>query len=374
MDIRSDKRIKEYRYLQQLKEYLSKAEKMEINGQEFVYPRQLEIHLPGDGRRPCNAHCSHCFGSLYQKDLGKWEVTGLELLHNLDGAVPFQIYGGAYTEPVMNSYLYRYLALTKTYENHFGIHTNGTYLNKEFLKFINEISTDRTDYLSISLDAGSGASWSDLKSLDSTEFWKVLSMIEYAVNIRKDYSHAVRIVCLMTRIIPDEIEFVVSFAKMVGVDSVRFSIPYDYYNRNFEDVKKYYNDIECKHEDKFEKIVSKYQSKSEDEIPYIFWNPPYFTDINRFDFDKCFYGYFQITLGADGYVYPCSAVAAPTAKHLRVGEITSDLMKFHRQIAKIQNDSGNVRERCFAKGLRGNRMALEINEYYNKGDQCILPL
>lgn len=371
MDIRPDKRIKEYRYLMQLSEYLRTVNKQTLytmdkyDGMDFVYPRQLEIHLPGNGKRACNAHCSHCFGTLYQKDLGNWEPTGLELLYNLKGAVPFQIYGGAYTEPTLSPYLYRYLGLTKKYGNHFGVHTNGIRLTKEFLKYAYEISTDLVDYISISLDAGSGESWSDLKSLDSRDFWKILSMIEYATSLRdKKGSHAIRIVCLMNRVIPEEIEFLVKFAKMVKVDSLRFSIPYDYYNRDFKDVKEYKKDIEDTLEPEFERIISKYQSESENDIPYIWWNPPYFTDINRFIFDKCYYGYFQITLGADGYVYPCSSVASPTAKHLRVGEITSNLQLFHKQIAEIQSGELDVKRDCFNHGLRCNRMGLEINEYF----------
>ena len=51
-----DKRIKEYKYLTQLKEYLLKAEKKYISDDKksFVYPKQLEIHLPSDRQKTCN--------------------------------------------------------------------------------------------------------------------------------------------------------------------------------------------------------------------------------------------------------------------------------------------------------------------------------
>jgi MoaA/NifB/PqqE/SkfB family radical SAM enzyme len=356
-----DKRIKEYRYLEQLREYVSSAEEHEINGQKYIYPRQLEIHLPSK----CNAHCKHCFGTLYKKDLGKWEYKGLELLHNLKGVIPYHIYGGAYTEPTLNSYLYRYLDVTKTYGNHFGIHTNGIKLNTPFLNFIHNISTDNIDYLSISLDAGSGISWSELKQVNPYRYWEILGSIEQAANIRDKFgkSHAIRIVCLMTKVVPEEIEFLVSFVKMLKIDSLRFSIPYDYYNKSFEEVKNYKFYIENSLEQQFKSMLEPYISKSEDEKPYIFWNPPWFTDIERFTFDKCYYGLFQITLGADGYVYPCSAVASPTAEHLRYGEITSDINEFQKQIANIQKGI-DVKKMCFEKGLRCNRMGLEINSYW----------
>ena len=96
---------------------------------EFFWPRQFEIHLPGDHKRSCSLNCKHCQGSKYIKTLGFWELEVLELLNNLKGAIPYHIYGGAYTEPMINPYYMTFLATTKKYNNHFGIHTNGTMLN-----------------------------------------------------------------------------------------------------------------------------------------------------------------------------------------------------------------------------------------------------
>lgn len=376
-----DKRIKEYKYLNQLKEYLLKAEKKYISNDKnfFVYPKQLEIHLPSDRQKPCNLACSHCFGTKYKKELGKWETEGLNLLHNLKGAIPYHIYGGAYTEPTMSPFLFSFLSATKKYNNHFGLHTNGTKLkelekNINFFKNLNEISTDETDYISISLDAGNGISWSSLKKKDSSYFWDILYSIEKMANLKaktNEKSHAIRIVYLASDITSskEELEFISSFAKNMGINSLRFSVPYDFYNKSFKEVKKYKEEIEDKLGFKVEKHLKNIVSKKENKKPYIFWNPPYFTDINRFDFEKCYYGFFQITLGADGYIYPCSAVAAPTAKHLRKGKITSNIEEFNKQCWEIQNNKVNPRKDCFSRGLRGNRMALEINEYYNKKDQ-----
>ena len=376
-----DKRIKEYKYLTQLKEYLLKAEKKYLSNDKkfFVYPKQLEIHLPSDRQKNCNLACSHCFGTKYKKELGKWETEGLNLLHNLKGAIPYHIYGGAYTEPTMSPFLFSFLSATKKYNNHFGLHTNGTKLkelekNINFFKNLNEISTDEIDYISISLDAGKGVSWSSLKKKDSSYFWDILYSIEKMANLKaktNDKSHAIRMVYLASDITSskEELEFISSFAKNMGINSLRFSVPYDFYNKSFKEVKKYKEEIEDKLSVKIEKYLKNIVSEKEDEKPYIFWNPPYFTDINRFDFEKCYYGFFQITLGADGYIYPCSAVAAPTAKHLRKGKITSNIEEFNKQCWEIQNNKVNPKKDCFLRGLRGNRMALEINEYYNKKDQ-----
>jgi len=176
-----DNRIKEYRYLDQLLEYIGSSKKRYIEGQEksYIYPKQLEIHLPGS----CNANCKHCFGSLYKKEYGKWETEGLSLLDNLNGSIKYHIYGGAYTEPTVNRYLTAFMAKTKLYGNNFGLHTNGILLKdleikNGFLTNLYDISTDKTDYISISLDAGSGNSWEHLKKRSSNNFYNILWSIE----------------------------------------------------------------------------------------------------------------------------------------------------------------------------------------------------
>lgn len=373
-----DRRIPEYQYLKQLQEYIASAMPRYIDGrsESFIYPRQLEIHLPANRQSPCNLKCDHCFGTLYEKDLGRWEIEGLKLLHNLRGAIPYNIFGGAYTEPLMSPFLFAYLAATKHYNNHFGIHTNGVLLESldnvhSFFKNLHEISSDKVDYISISLDAGSGSSWSKVKNGNAKDFYSVLSSIEKMCGIRarscKD-SHAIRIVYLASDETAkrEEFEFISSFAKAVGVDSVRFSIPYDFYNKSFDEVKKYKENVEDRLEPIIKKATSHLVSKNLDETPYVFWNPPFFTDIERFNFEKCYYGLFQITLASDGYIYPCSAIAAPNAKHLRRGLITSNVKDFDRQCWGLQHDPVRCKPDCFDHGLRGNRQALEINTCFNK--------
>jgi len=372
-----DKRILEYQYLKQLNKYMKNTEKIFIPGKDkpFIYPKQLEIHLPSDRNITCNLGCEHCFSTLYKKSLGKWESEGLKLLENLKGKIPYSIFGGAYTEPTANPYLFPYLDIVKKFGNHFGLHTNGTYLldleeKQRFLTNVHDISTDKTDYISISLDAGSGKSWSSLKKSPADNFWKILSAIEKMTNIRdksNKESHAIRVVYLVSEVTCDlsEFEFITSFAKMCGIDSLRFSIPYDYYNKHFDSVREYKKNTENMLSEIVKNNTKHLVSKDKSCHPYIFYNDSYYTDIDRFNFDTCYYGFFQITLGADGYVYPCSAVAAPTAKHLRRGVVSSELSVFKDQCWEIQNNPVKCKSDCFKHGLRGNRMALEINEYFN---------
>ena len=78
------------------------------------------------------------------------------------------------------------------------------------------------------------------------------------------------------------------------------------------------------------------------------------------------YHAYQITYGADGYVYRCSAVAAPDAKHCRLGAITDDLNKFKVMINKNKDEFWDCKKMCFDRGLRCDRMAIELNQEYKR--------
>jgi hypothetical protein len=107
-----------------------------------------------------------------------------------------------------------------------------------------------------------------------------------------------------------------------------------------------------------------YLSKNVSERPYIFYVHPKTTSVDQYWFDRCVYSYYQITLGADGYFYRCSAVAAPDAIDHRLGMITSDLDNFNNIVVKNYNVNWSCKEKCFARGLRCNRMAIECNQEY----------
>jgi len=340
---------------------------------KFRYPRQFEIHLPGNHNTHCNVNCSHCQGNRYIKDLAHWEPDALDLLNKLKGGIPYHIYGGAYTEPLLNPYSMAFLSTTKKYENHFGIHTNGTLLNsleadQGWLTELNRISIDKDDYLSISIDAGDANSWAKVKNTKRVYlFDEIISGMEKACKIRRNNNsngHAIRLVYLIT---PDSDSFksissIVSIAHEFGVDSLRFSIPYAIYNQPFCDVRRYRDTVEKPFHEKCEKMIKPFLA----DEPHIFYVSPESTNVDKYDFDKCFYYLYQITYGSDGYVYKCSSVAAPTAKQCRVGKITSDLDEFENILRKNANLDWDCKKMCFEKGLRCNRQALEINRILNE--------
>lgn len=368
----TDSRPPEYRYWNQLLEYLKSDIDVFFCG-ELVYPRQFEIHLPGDHIHPCHLRCSHCAGKYFQKDLGTWEAEGLELLDKLEGKIPYHIYGGAYTEPLNNPYYMAFLNMTKKYGNHFGIHTNGSLLawleeNMGWLTELNRISTDRIDYLSVSLDAGFPWSWAKTKgTLHEEQFNQIVKGLRIAVKIREKAGkgHAIRLCYLISphSDSPENFGAIVHTARDIGLDSLRFSIPFGCYNQSFDKIREYKRDREVPMGSVYAERLAPYLSESQDERPYIFYTGPEFTDIDAFDFRHCIYGYYQITYGADGYVYKCSTTATPTMAMCRLGKITSDTDEFRKMILKNQS-SGWATYVCFSRGARCNRMGLEINRMY----------
>jgi len=370
-----DPRPKQYRYYEQLVEHVD-GDKSVFFSDELVYPRQFEIHLPSDHKRPCDLSCPHCAGKLFVRDLGTWELDALKLLNELKGSIPFHIYGGAYTEPLLNPYYLTFLATTKKYGNHFGVHTNGSLLNwleenQGWLTELNRLSTDNTDYLSISLDAGFSWSWGKTKGTKKYSiFNEIIEGVRKACEIRRKNNgkgHAIRLCYLISPVSGNYENFasIVSIAKDIGVDSLRFSIPFGNYNQPFNKIREYKREIEVPGNVKYEELLHSFLSKDKGEVPYIFYTGPEFTDIDRFTFRRCFYQFYQITYGADGYAYRCSTTATPTAKQCRLGKVTSSLDEFHDLLRKNNNPSWDSQKLCFEKGLRCNRMGLEINTLIN---------
>lgn len=370
-----DPRPKEYLYWNQLMDHLGHDTSKFFNG-ELIYPRQFEIHLPGNHKQPCDLNCPHCAGRYFNKDLGKWELKGIELLDNLKGVIPFHIYGGAFTEPTLNPYFMSYLAMTKKHNNHFGIHTNGTVLNKlenniGWLTELNRISTDSTDYLSISIDAGFPWSWAKTKGSKHSELYnEIITGLEKAMRTREEAGsgHAIRLCYLISKQSGTEENFnaIIAIAKNLKIDSLRFSIPFAPYNQTFNKVREYKGNTEIPCNEIYYNWLKPLLSQAKTDKPYIFYTGPEFTDIDRFNFNKCVYGYYQITYGADGFCYKCSTTATPTAKTNRLGEITADLKEFNAMVILNQDQNWKCRQKCFDRGLRCNRMGMECNTEYDK--------
>ena len=361
-----------YQYFNILKNHLQNDLGKIFDG-KLVYPRQLEIHLPANHRQACNFNCYYCQGKILKKPLVPFEDKALELIDKIRGKIPFMIYGGAYSEPTMNPYLMAFLMVTKKHHSHFGIHTNGSLLktlqqSQGWLTELCRMATDKQDYLSISLDAGSPKSHMATKNLKKNWFNEIIEGIKLAVKIRgKDHKPAIRVCYLLNEVNSSEKEIkgIIRLMKKIKVDSLRFSIPYDIYGKDFETVKRYKEKIEVRQDQKFSALLKPLMSKKPAEKPFIFYLPPKYQDVEKMCFKQCIYSYYQITLGADGYVYKCSSTATPSFKFNRLGQITGSLKEFEKMILANHNPHFKP-STCFKTGARCNRMALELNQKWSE--------
>lgn len=371
----NNKRPSGYQYIKILKDHLG-GDLSKVFSGEFVYPRQIEIHLPADHKKNCNFNCPYCQGRLLKRPLGFWEIEALKLMNKLKGKIPYYIFGGAYSEPMLNPYMMTFLATAKDCGAHFGIHTNGSFLKRleneqGWISELCRIATDKQDYLSISLDAGTPESHTRSKNLKENWFYEIIEGIKLAVKINRFWgdfnSPAIRVCYLLNAFnsSEEEIKLIVDIMKEIKVDSLRFSIPYDLYGKDFDKVRDYKERIEVRRGKKYEEMLKPFLSKDLKEKPYIFYIPPKYQDVDKMNFKQCIYSYYQITLGADGYVYKCSSTATASFKMNRLGKITSDLKKFDRMVLANHCFYFNP-STCFKVGARCNRMALSVNMCYNK--------
>lgn len=357
---KENKRPVAYQYFNILTEHLGNDLAKIFSG-EIVYPRQVEIHLPGDHKHACNFGCYYCQGRLLKQPLAAFEDAALRIVDELKGRVPYFIYGGAYTEPLLNPYLMDFLRMTKKHGSYFGIHTNGSLLlelerRSAFLSELCQIATPQ-DYLSISLDAGRAESHRKTKNLQKNWFDDIIEGIRQAVKLRGDSGAPVIRVCYLLNKLnssEEELRTIVDIMKDIGVESLRFSIPYALYGKPFSRVRQYKQTFEVRQNEEYAKVLGPLLSN-----PFVFYLPPEYQDVDRMNFRQCIYSYYQITLGADGYFYRCSSVASPTFEMCRLGKITEG-SNIEEMILANQDQNFNPLT-CFRAKARCNRMALEIN-------------
>ena len=356
-----------YQYFKILSDYLGDDLSEIFNGR-LVYPRQLEIHLPGDHRRTCNFDCYYCQGRQLERPLDAYEETALKIVEELKGRIPFLIYGGNYTEPFLNPYLLDFLKATKKNGSSFGVNTNGSFLRglegtQSFLSEFCRIATSKQDWLSISLDAGTPASHTKTKNLKVNWFDEIIEGIKLAIKIRGTSVYPTIRVCYLLNQFNSsegEIKRIIEIMQGIKVDTLRFSIPYDFYGKDFDRVRQYKRSVEVRQNEIYTDLLTPLMSSGFGEKPYIFYLPPKYQDVDKMNFKQCIYGYYQITISADGYIYRCSSTASSSFKFNRLGKLSADLEAFHGMVLANQSPDFNS-STCFKAGARCNRVALEVN-------------
>ena len=104
-------RLDNYNYMKILTDWVGEEN---IFKKKFVWPRQMEIHLPSNKKIACDFHCYYCQGSALDMNLGLDEKKALKLMEEIGpNAFEYYIYGGNYTEPLLNPYFMDFMRATK---------------------------------------------------------------------------------------------------------------------------------------------------------------------------------------------------------------------------------------------------------------------
>ena len=358
-----------YNYYGQLVEHLG-GDLGRIFDGTAVWPKQLELHLPGDCRHRCNFNCSWCQGRDLVRPLADWEGKALRLIDELAGVVPLHIFGGAYTEPLLSPHLLPFLRTTKRHGNSFGLHTNGSLLfereqTEGFLTELCRLADKPNDYVSVSLDAGFTASHCRGKGIKEKWFGEIVDGLALLSWIRGGRPYPkIRLAYLLTDDNSSEAEIhnIVGIARRVGAETLRFSIPYHPYGADFGTVRKYKENVELGHFDRYFRNVHPYLNDGQGGTR-VFWMGPETQDVDALTYKQCIYSYWQITFAADGLVYKCSCTASPSFPFCQLGAIPDNVDDFREMVA-VNHDPNWRPETCFSHGARCNRQAIELNNIW----------
>ena len=344
---------------------------------EMVLPRQLEIHLGNPTGKPCNFHCEHCQGRNLDRGVAVYDDAALKLLPQLDGKIPLFVLSGAYVEPFLNPRLIEYIRAIKKQGSSFGLHSNASFLKQreEESGFVTEMValSGPEDYFTCAIDAATAPTFARLKKVGVGQFERAIEGLRLIADEKRKYKGQDKIKLRFTYLLNDdnssleELREMVRLAKGMDATSLRFSIPYAPHGTNMEGCADYRKQVEIPMQARLWENVKKVMSR--EEVPgetLVFSMPPEAQNIERLTFDHCFYGYFQITFGADGYVYRCSAVASPQFPHLRLGEVPDNLADFYDMIARNQVNFFNPQAQCFPHSGRCNRAGIDINTEYER--------
>ena len=151
----------------------------------------MEIHLPSNKEIACDFHCYYCQGSALDMALGLDEKKALKLMKEIGpDTFEYYVYGGAYTEPLLNKYFMDFIRLTKKNNANFGIHTNGSQIKKlhekdGFCTELVNLMENQKDYISISLDGGSPESHMKTKNIKYDAWTDIIEGIKILVDERK---------------------------------------------------------------------------------------------------------------------------------------------------------------------------------------------
>jgi len=295
-----------------------------------------------------------------------------DLVRNLDGAIDLFVISGANTEPTLNKRLIELLELVKSTGSNFGLHSNGILFphletSQSFVQRLVAAAT-KGDYVSISLDAGSPASFAATKGIPGANFRRVIKGLSILRSWRRELASplAVQATYLMNEDNSSTAELarVIRLVQLLKVDSLRFSIPYAPYGTTRADRITY----KRRHEVPFAQTARRnllaameqaHSLQSKVKFSYL---PPETQDVERMVFHHCFTGPAAAVIGADGNYYRCTATANGrfAATH-SLGPADGTVPNFIDAIFANQQAGYDPQKNCLPNGAHCTRAAMEFN-------------
>ena len=363
MSAMDNERPEVYRHQKVFLEHIGGDVKV-LKDKKVIFPKSLEIHLGGKNK-PCNLNCVHCEGRLFSKRVHQNKKATLKLIDIVKDKISIFVFSGTYSEPTLDPNFLDYIRRIKDNGANFGLHTNATLPTKFFEELLS--LGDENDYISISMDACSEASFRLVKNSDGKLFKKVLENIYYIASNNKN-----GVKFRLTYLLNDQnidrkdlfscLDNLNKYSEHIG--SLRFSVPYPYYGLNWHIIEAIQEQQVDPLYEKADKLIKEYLSSNNQISSKIFLLPPSTQDINKIkNITHCLFGYYQTTLGADGFFYQCNSVTSDKYKNLRLGELDEDidLDKFMAIVARNQDLDFDPRTACFPFGCRCDRPGMEFN-------------
>jgi len=275
-------------------------------------PARLEIHPHHASTDFCNNTCESCTGLKYRngfgKKLGIKPEALLRTIDSLKGKVNRVLFSGCCIEPLLYPEIAEVLKQTRQAVPHASLYSNFYFADKPgVLEQLADFNLVR-----ISLDAGSSRSYRETHNpQDKNAFYKILDNIKALVELKRKKQTDVRvqITYLLTKYnsLPQELKGITDWAKLKGVDEVRFSFYQKPLGRktrgssfvrpdvldSLRELKDWYFPVSGDRD--FISIREERTSLTQKQKP----------------FKKCLVRKLFGVIGFDGGVYPCTAMASP---------------------------------------------------------------
>lgn len=296
-----------------------------------VLPYQVEFQ-PGrlKGKALCWLSCSYCYG-------GASENTGERLspermlaiaeqtANGPHGGVKKLIYAGYATDPLNYEYIDDLVDAGIRNRQVIGIHTKLIKISDRLVALLTDPNVKATGYITVSVDAGSSASYNATHSVSSKAdvFGRVVNNIRSLARSRRASGGSIEITAnyLVTRAnnATEEVEKAIRILGDAGVDLLRFSFPQLPYGQSSNggtlvpgraEVEEYYT--------RLRPVIDAHQGGS---MKVVVLDADGEHGIDRQRTLPCMARFIYPTVGFDGYFAHCSQSAAPHFRDMMIANL-----------------------------------------------------